>query len=179
MSEKRVAWLVKFVDELISNEWLVHMRRFQEFHGRLGFAAQVLPWIKPMAPGYSWISAAGRTATLQMPQLVAAACIFIRDKFGLGYRKLPCGVRESFLGELFRTDAKCEKDRIVLLGWLLNERGDSTCAPWFSLSLGAGDTPWLFRDNGESSWASTSAELLASLVALKILPWWILAGLVL
>ena len=43
MSEKRVAWLVKFVEELISNEWLVHMRRLQEFHGRLGFAAQVLP----------------------------------------------------------------------------------------------------------------------------------------
>ena len=89
MSEKRVAWLVRFVEELISNGWLVHMRRFQEFHGRLGFAAKVLPWIKPMlAPGYSWISAAGRTATLKMPQLVAAACIFLRDKFGMGYRKL-------------------------------------------------------------------------------------------
>ena len=118
MSEKRVAWLVKFVDELISIEWLVHMRRFQ---------ARVLPWIKPMlAPGYSWISATGRTATLKRPQLVAAACTFIRDKFGMGYRKLPCGVKESFLGELFRTDAKCEKDRIVLGGWLLNERGDSS-----------------------------------------------------
>ena len=37
-------------------------------------------------------------------------------------------------------------------------------------SLGVGETPWLFRDDGESSWASTSAELLASLVALKVLP---------
>ena len=25
MSERRVTWLVKFVEELISNEWLVHM----------------------------------------------------------------------------------------------------------------------------------------------------------
>ena len=123
-----------------------------------------------LAPGYSWISATGRTATLKLPQLAAAACTFIRDKFGMGYRKLPCGVKESFLGELFRTDAKCEKDRIVLGGWLLNERGDSSCAPWFSLSLGVCDTPWLFREDGESSWASTSAELLASLVALKVLP---------
>ncbi len=123
-----------------------------------------------LAPGFSWISAAGRTATLKIPQLVAAACIFIRDKFGMGYRKLPCGVKESFLGELFRTDAKCEKDRIVLGGWLLNERGDPSCAPWFSLSLGIDETPWLFRGDGESSWANTSAELLASLVALKVLP---------
>ena len=68
------------------------------------------------------------------------------------------------------TDAKCEKDRIVLGGWLLNERGNPTCAPWFPLSLGVGETPWLFRGDGESSWANTSAELLASLVALKVLP---------
>ncbi len=94
MSEKRVAWLVRFVEELISNGWLVHMRCFQEFHGRLGFAAKVLPWIKPMlAPGYSWISAAGRAATRKMPQLVAAACIFIRDKFGYGIQEVTvwCG----------------------------------------------------------------------------------------
>ena len=97
-----------------------------------------------------------------MPRLVAAACTFIRDKFGMGYRKLPCGVSESFLGELFRTDAKCEKERVVLGGWLLNKRGDSTSAPWFSLSLSVNETPWLFREDGESS--------LASLVALKILP---------
>ncbi len=171
MSEKRVAWLVSFVEELLSNDWLVNMRRFPEFHGRLGFAAPVLPWLRPLlAPGYSWLSAAGRSATLKMPQLVAAACIFIRDKFGLGYRKLPCGTKEVFLGELFRTDAKCEKDRVVLGGWLLNKNGDSSCAPWFSLSLGRDEVPWLFRDDGTTSWASTSAELLASLVALKVLP---------
>ena len=160
MSERRVAWLVSFVEELIANNWLIHMRRFQEFHGRLGFAAQVLPWIRPMlAPGYSWISAAGRTATLKMPQLVASTCIFIRDKFS-----------EVSLGEIFRTDATCEKHRIVLGGWLLNEKGDSSTAPWFSLSLSAKEVPWLFREDGETSWASTSAELLASLVAIKVLP---------
>ena len=42
MSERRVAWLVNFVEELISNEWLLHIRQFQEFQGRWGFAAQVL-----------------------------------------------------------------------------------------------------------------------------------------
>ena len=171
MSERRVAWLVNFVEEPITNDWLVHMRRFQEFHGRLGFAAQILPWLRPMlAPGYSWIAAAGRSSTLKMPQLVAAACVFIRDKFGLGYRRLPCGVKEIYMGELFRTDAKCEKDRVVLGGWLLNDKADPKFAPWFSISLGAVEAPWLFREDGESSWASTSAELLASLVALKVLP---------
>ena len=32
------------------------------------------------------------------------------------------------------------------------------------------EVPWLFREDGETSWASTSAELLASLVAIKVLP---------
>ena len=72
-----------------------------------------------------------------------------------------------------------KKDRIVLGGWLLNERGDPSCAPWFSLSLGIDETPWLFRGGREPSWASTSAELLASLVALKVLPLEKLSGLVL
>lgn len=45
MSEKRTAWLVRFVDEMQAADWLVHVRRFQEFHGRLGFASQILPWM--------------------------------------------------------------------------------------------------------------------------------------
>ena len=54
MSERRVAWLVGFVEELIANNWLIHMRRFQEFHGRLTWFccssasldwADVGPWL--------------------------------------------------------------------------------------------------------------------------------------
>lgn len=119
---------------------------------------------------YSWISAAGRTATLKMPPLVASTCIFIRDKFSTGYRKLPCGLSEVSLGEIFRTDAKCERHRVVLGGWLLTDKCDPSVAPWFSLSLSVEEAPWLFREDGETPWASTSAELLASLVAIKVLP---------
>ena len=62
------------------------------------------------------------------------------------------------------------KNIALLGGWLLNEKGESSTAPWFSLSLSAKEVPWLFREDGETSWASTSAELLASLVAIKVLP---------
>ena len=45
-------------------------------------------------------------------------------------------------------------------------------APWFSLEVRPDQAPWLFRGpEQESSWASTSAELLASLVALQIFIW--------
>jgi hypothetical protein len=60
ISEKRTAWLIAFVDRLEADGWLVMVRCFQEFHGRLGFAAQVLPWLRPLlAPGYTWMAAVG------------------------------------------------------------------------------------------------------------------------
>ena len=40
-------------------------------------------------------------------------------------------------------------------------------ARWFCLDVAPGDLPCLFKDGGDSQWASTSAELLASLAALK------------
>ena len=169
ISEKRTSWLVGFINGLETDGWLVLARRYQEFHGRLGFAAQVLPWLRPLlAPGYSWLAAVGRSSTLKMPELLILVCIFIRHKFQGGLRRIPCTHEELELGEIFRTDAKCEPGRVVLGGWTIGRSGNPMEAAWFSLEIFPGDAPWLFKgENSESSWASTSAELLASLVALK------------
>ena len=99
------------------------------------------------------MAAFGKAAALRVPELLALTCIFIREKFLKGLRKVPCGGRELELGELFGTDAKCIPGKVVLGGWMLGERA----AP-------AELTPTGY----ESSWASTSAELLRSLVALKV-----------
>ena len=170
LSERRATWLVDFIKEMENNDWLVNVKRFQEFHGRLGFSAQVLPWLKPLlSPGYAWLAAVGKAATLRVPELLALTCIFIKEKFNKGLRKAPCGIRELDLGELFRTDAKCEPGRVVLGGWLIGDHANPMEAPWFSLELTPAETPWLFRGPDlESSWSSTSAELLGSLVALKV-----------
>ena len=170
ISERRTTWLVDFVERLESEGWLIMARRFHEFHGRLGFAAQVLPWIRPLlAPGYSWLSAVGRSSTLKTPELVAAVCLFIKEKFKAGLRKIPCGRGEVDLGEVFRTDAKCEEGRIVLGDWKTFGGKPSQEAPWFSIEVSPAQAPWLFRGSkGESTWASTSAELLASLIALRV-----------
>ena len=169
ISERRAAWLVEFVKRLEGDQWLVMARRFQEFHGRLGFTAQVLPWLRPLlAPGYAWLSAIHRGSTVKVPELVALICVFIKKKLLDGLRKTPCVAEEINRGELFRTDAKCEKGRVVLGGWLLGDKGDPKEAEWFSLSLTPAQVPWLFKgEEAESSWASTTAELLSSLVALK------------
>ena len=170
LSERRTTWLVDFIKEMEHNDWLVNVKRFQEFHGRLGFSAQVLPWLRPLlSPGYAWLAAVGKTATLRVPELLALSCIFIKEKFAKGLRKIPCGLKELELGELFRTDAKCEPGRVVLGGWLIGNRAEIWESPWFSLTLTPAEAPWLFRGpDQESSWASTSAELLGSLVSLRV-----------
>ena len=86
-----------------------------------------------------------------------------------GLRKLPCVMEEAFVGEVFRTDAKCEPGRVVLGGWLTLGGKKPTEAPWFSVAIGPAEAPWLFKgEDLQSSWASTSAELLSSLLALKV-----------
>ena len=65
--------------------------------------------------------------------------------------------------EIFRTDAKCEDGRVVLSGWEVCD--DSLKAKWFRVVLSPHEAPYLFKE-GKAQWASTSAELLASYVAL-------------
>ena len=65
--------------------------------------------------------------------------------------------------EIFRTDAKCEDGRVVLAGW--EARDDSLKAKWLRVVLSPHEAPYLFKE-GKAQWASTSAELLASYVAL-------------
>ena len=46
--------------------------------------------------------------------------------------------------EAFRADAKRERGRVVLGGWLLGLDCDPSNAPWFSLEILPGDMPFLF-----------------------------------
>eukprot|EP00435_Cladocopium_sp_Y103_P011931 s1588_g3.t1 len=115
------------------------------------------------------VSSCGEDINGTSPELVARVCIFIRAKFKTGLRKVPCALGELHMGELFRTDAKCEDGRGVLGGWTIPRSGKPFQASWFSVEIGPKQAPWLFRGEEQaSSWASASAELLASLVALKV-----------
>ena len=71
----------------------------------------------------------------------------------------------KFKGDQFRTDAKCADGYIVLAGWELSTKR------WFSVRVLPEDAPYLFKEGGQSQWASTSAELLASLMALHAFGW--------
>ena len=119
----------------------------------------VLLWIRPfLAPGYAWLSVIHRGAVLSLPNLVRCTLLFIVGKLKKGARTYPSGLVEKDLGEIFRTDAACNDDSIVLGGWFLHRGGQKSSAPWFQLVLSRTEVPWLFNEGG-SSWASTSAEL--------------------
>ena len=168
ISAKRSAWIVEWVSRAEASNWTVVGRQLIEFIGRLNFVTRMLAWMKPfLAPLYAWQSAIGRGTVAQLPDMVVLVLRFFRYHFENGARLdsvqacWPATDRQAF-----RTDAKCEKGRIVLGGWSL-ERGLNTKeAQWFILDLTPQDVPALFKDDLSSEWASTSAELLGSYAGL-------------
>ncbi|CAE7417322.1 unnamed protein product [Symbiodinium sp. CCMP2592] len=170
ISEKRCQWIIRSIEGMEGDGWLVDVRRFHELHGRLGFMSQILVWIRPfLAPGYAWLAVVSKGAILALPNLIRCTLRFILDRLRAGSRTYPAGLADKDYGELFRTDAACNSDSVVLGGWFLVRGVVCKSAPWFQITLRREEAPWLFKEGLGSSWASTSAELLSSLVALYLL----------
>ena len=68
--------------------------------------------------------------------------------------------------EVFRTDAKCETSKIVVGGHEVNG------SRWFCLPVLPTELPMLFKEDGQSQWASSPAELLGTMVALQAFGCW-------
>ena len=137
-----------------------------ELTGRLTFVARILTWLKPfLAPLHSWTSVLARGTACRMTALVHLSLIYIRAQLEEGHRLVPAPLKPSSLKQAFRTDAKCERGRVVLGGWLLGVDANSSCAKWFCVELTPEQAPWLFKEDGTSQWASSSAELLATYMA--------------
>eukprot|EP00439_Symbiodinium_sp_Y106_P006041 s4070_g1.t1 len=161
ISAKRSAWIVDWVSRAEASNWTVVGRQLIEFIGRLNFVTRMLTWMKPfLAPLYAWQSAIGR-GTVALEGLYhhnhdSKKAIHFENGARLDSVQAcwPATDRQAF-----RTDAKCERGRIVLGGWSL-ERGLNTKeAQWFILDLTPQDVPALFKDDLSSEWASTSWSL--------------------
>ena len=161
ISAGRTDWILQQVEIYERDGYLIHMRRFQEFVGRLGFMAQALVWMRPfLAPMYAWSAAVSHKSTLPAPVLVRLVLRYVALELSGGERMVPVKGPEFSLGEVFR---KAAEDCVVLGGWRLQE--DVSAASWFSLKIGVAEAPWLFKD-GHSKQNSTVAELLAFYAAL-------------
>jgi len=171
ISASRANWLCSYLKQALADNCVV-LGEFSEALGRLGFASQVLTWCKPfLAPLFSWAAVARRRPSsgerLRLPLLVRLSLVYLEEQLTKGERMVSSSLPPEPLGEIFRTDAKCEDGKVVLAGWELGRTKLFSEARWFSLSLTEPQVPWLFR-SGKSSWASTSAEMLASVAAIVL-----------
>ena len=126
--------------------------------------SQVLVWIKPhLSPLYAGSAATASGTVGKLPQTVILTMMYLRRQLAnvslMVSAKLPIYTTK----EIFRTDAKCENGPVVLAGWEVCD--DSLKAKWFRVVLSPHEAPYLFKE-GKAQWVSTSAELLASYVAL-------------
>lgn len=166
ISPRRGDWIVQWIDKARSNKFVVQARDFAEFLGRLGFIAQLLIWLKPhLAPLFSWAAVTAAGTVGRLPDTVVLTLEYLATQFGRETFLVSALRPRQFKGEQFRTDAKCTDEYVVLAGWELSTRR------WFSLRLGPKEVPYLFKPGLGSQWASTSAELLASLLALHVFGW--------
>ena len=149
-----------------ANRYVVQARDFAEFLGRLGFIAQLLIWLKPhLAPLFSWAAVTAAGTVCRLPDTVILTLQYIAAEFGRETFLVSALRPRHFEGEQFRTDAKCTEEFVVLAGWELKSKR------WFSVKLGPSEVPYLFKPGLGAQWASTSAELLASLLALHMFGW--------
>eukprot|EP00435_Cladocopium_sp_Y103_P006405 s3783_g2.t1 len=152
LSERRSNWIVQWIRDAQANQGVVAHRSFVELVGRLVYASQVLTWLRTVAT---------------MPRMVSVVLLFISSMLQDGYHRTSGKSPTRQEGQAFRTDAKCEEGRVVLGGWETGRACDPSRARWFALEVLPGDAPWLFEKEKVEA-MSTTAELLASLVALEV-----------
>ena len=141
-------------------------RDFSEFLGRLGFVSQLLVWLKRhLSPLYAWASATSRSTVAKLPDAVILTLTYLLAEFRTETYMVSARRPRVYTGEQFRTDAKCTDSSVVLGGW------EMATGRWFQLTLSESDTPYLFAPGKGAQWASTSAELLATLAALVAFGW--------
>ena len=142
LSEKRAGWVIKTVESLAENQYVMSGRAFSELLGRLGYAALAVPWLRPLlGPLYAWDGILSPFMAARVPALTLE---LIASRFRGGDYTSDCWSPKPIPGDSFRTDAKCETGRIVLGGWEVGQSGDCKDARWFALEIGPSDAPWLF-----------------------------------
>ena len=103
----------------------------------------------------------------KLPETVVLTLLYISLQLGKASFLLSVKRPIIFSEDSF-TDAKWEDGRVVLGGWECSS--EPAHARWFHVEVKPEDAPFLFREE-KSQWASTSAELLASLAALHGFGW--------
>ena len=166
LSEKRAQGVIQTIEHFKQSNFVANGRSFTELLGRLGFASQAVPWVRPMLGVlYAWNTVLTPFMAARMPGLVATTLELVQERFKKGEHTAACWSAGQVAAEKFRTDAKCEEGRIVLGGWELGQ-SSTMAARWFSFTVTADEAPWLYYRGTDVQKMSTAAEMLATYAAL-------------
>ena len=168
ISQRRGRWLREWIARVDASKYVVQTREFAEFLGRLGFVAQLLTWMKAhLSPLFSWAAATSSGTVAKLPETVILSLKYLLKELSADTYLVSALRPAHFSADQFRTDAKCTDDTVVIAGWECS----GSKRRWFSLVIKEDVAPYLFRPGKGAQWASTSAELLASLAALFAFGW--------
>ena len=164
IAEKKFRWVEDWVRRHLASGGATG-REVKAALGRLTFVAGALQMLRPfLGPLFAWSAILRGGAFAKFPDAVHMLLKFIESCV----REEPMTVARSVAfsaEEVFRVDAKAEKDKIVIGGWESYGVSSTKEARWFSVELTRRNAAWAYV-KGEPFRAIASLELTAILVAL-------------
>ena len=163
ISKKKVEWLKEWVKRHRAAGGVTG-REFKGALGRLSFVAGALPHVRPfLGPLYAWSAVQGAGTCAPFPAAVDIALEYIVEEVQKRPMRVARLVSEVAV-DVFRMDAKAEKDRIVLGAWESFGGRTTTEARWLAVELTRKSAPWAYV-KGEPFRSISSLELTGVLVA--------------
>ena len=164
ISESKVKWILGWIEKKRLDGGATG-RELKSALGRLSFVAGALQHIRPfLGPLFAWAAALALGTFSKFPEAVRSIMSLIEREVKRKPMSMPRRIPEVAV-EIFRVDAKAEKDLVVIGGWEVPEQGGTWEAKWFSMQLTRKNAPWAFL-KGEPFRNISSLELMAVLVAI-------------
>ena len=170
LSAERAAWLAAWARSAVARG-RIPVREAAAALGRLGFAALVLVWERPLLGVlYSWVSAVwqGGAAVAALPWAARLVLQWIAERLEQGERMQDPLRVVGDAPELFRTDARAEDGRCWIGGWEVVPGQQLGEARWFAAEVTKDWFPWPWQKEGDPKRVIAALELLGSLVAFKV-----------
>ena len=120
-----------------------------------------------LSPLYSWAVATSAGTVAKLPETAILSLKYLLKELSADSFLVSAHRPIQFSTDQFRTDAKCTDDAVVIAGWECS----GPKRRWFALTIREDSAPYLFKPGKGAQWASTSAELLASVTALFLFGW--------
>ena len=163
ISDSKVKWILEWIRKKKLDGGATG-RELRSALGRFSFVAGALQHLRPfLGPLFAWAAALAMGTFSKFPEAVRSLLSLIEKEVARKPMSIPRRMPEN-AKEIFRVDAKAEKDLVMIGGWEIPDHGGTKNVRWFSMQLTRKNAPWAFL-KGEPFRNISSLELMAVLVA--------------